>query len=127
VLSNAHELLSAEVDSRTASVSEFSWPNAWLPATVIASIFSVGSGTANASGTSINTSFSLFSNEAFARAGVERVATITALATGLLTVSIPFQIQNHGPISGEWSSFTIAGIQFTNPDGTGGIFDGASL
>ena len=59
--------------------------------------------------------------------GTFRNVTITALNAGLLTIIIPYLIQAQGPISGEWSSIISASVQFTNPDKTGGIADGASL
>ena len=126
-LSDFRQVVSANVGSRTGFVSAVTDPNAWLPSTLSASLPSVGNSTGNISDTSVNGSLSLFSNYAFASGGAARWATITALTPGLLTVSIPYQIQNYGPISGEWFSLTSASIQFTNLDFTGGISDGASF
>jgi PEP-CTERM motif len=126
-LSDFRQVVSANVGSQTGFVSAVTDPNAWLPSTVSASRPSVGGSTANISDTSVSGSLSLFSNYAFASGGAARWATITALTPGLLTITIPYQIQNHGPISGEWFSLTSASIQFTNLDFTGGISDGASF
>lgn len=126
-LSDFRQIVNTNVGSSTEFVSSVSDPNAWLPSAVSASLVSVGSSSASVSDTSVSGSLSLFSNHAFASGGAARWATITALTPGLLTVSIPYQIQNYGPISGEWFSLTSASVQFTNLDFTGGIADGASF
>jgi hypothetical protein len=108
-------------------VSTFTFSNDWSTGTVSATLPSLGNVTANLSTTAVDSSLSVFSNEMFATGQAARNVTITALNTGLLTVSIPYQIQDHGPISGEWSSITSASVQFTNPDHTGGMADGASF
>jgi len=126
-LADIRQVVSANVESQTGFVSTVTDPTAWLPSTVSASLPTVGSSTGNISDTSVSGSVSLFSNYAFASGGAARSATITAVTPGLLTVSIPYQIQNHGPISGEWFSLTSASIQFTNLDFTGGISDGGSF
>jgi hypothetical protein len=126
-LSDFRQVVNTNIGSSTGFVSSVSDPSAWLPSTVSASLPSVGSSSASVSDTSVSGSLSLFSNHAFASGGAARWATITALTPGLLTVSLPYQIENDGPISGEWSSLTSASIQFTNLDLTGGISDGASF
>jgi hypothetical protein len=126
-LSDFRQVVSVNVGSQTGFASAVTDPSAWLPSTVSTSLPPVGSSTASVSDTSVSGSLSLFSNHAFASGGAARWTTITALAPGLLTVSIPYQIENDGPISGEWSSLTSASIQFTNVDLTGGISDGASF
>ena len=114
-LSNFSQLLQIQ-DSSPAQV--FGGSNDWLPAAVSATLDPVGSGTATTSNIAVNSSLSLpvVSNDTFFIVGSARNVTITALDTGLLTVSIPYQIQDQGPISGEWFSVTSAGVQFTNPD-----------
>jgi hypothetical protein len=126
-LSNFHEVLSADVRSQTGFVSDVSTPSAWVPATTSATLSSVGSATANASASTINSSFSVFSDRAFAGQAVERNVTITALTTGFLTVSIPYQVQIQGPTFGEWTALASAFVQFTNLNLTGGISSGGFL
>jgi hypothetical protein len=124
--SNFSQLLQIQGSSLAPVFAE---SNDWLHAAVSATLDSVGSGTATTSDIAVNSSLSLpvVSNDTFFIVGAFRNVTITALNTGLLNVSIPYQIQDQGPISGEWSSTTSASIQFTNPDHTGGIADGASF
>jgi hypothetical protein len=123
-LSDFRQVVSANVNDFASAETD---PNAWLSSTASASLPSIGSSTANVSDTSVSGSLSLFTNHAFASGSAARWAFITASTPGLLTVSIPYQIQNNGAISGEWSSLTSARIQFTNVDLTGGISDGASF
>ena len=126
-LSDIRQVETANVGSQTGFISSVTGPNAWLPSAVSASLPSVGSSTANIDDSLVTGSLSVFSDHAFASSGAARWATITALTPGELAVSIPYHIQNFGPISGEWFSLTSAGIQFTNLDLTGGISDGASF
>ena len=126
-LSDFRQIVNTNIGSPTGFVSSITDPNAWLPSTVSVSLASVGGATASISNTEVNSSLSLFSDHTFGTGSAARWANITALTTGLLTVSIPYQIQNYGAISGEWFSLTSASIQFTNLDFTGGISDGASF
>jgi hypothetical protein len=127
-LSDFRQIVNADVSTLNGgSASSFTGSNDWLSATASATLPSVGSATANASNSELNSSFSLFSDRAFAGGGVQRWGTITALTTGFLTISIPYQVQIHGPTFGEWSAAASAFIQFTNPNGTGGIADGGFL
>jgi PEP-CTERM motif len=126
-LSDFRQIVNTNIGSSTGFVSSVSDPSAWLPSTLSASLASVGSATATISNSGVTSSLSLLSDHTFGVGNAARWASITALTPGLLTVSIPYQIQNYGPISGEWFSLTSASIQFTNLDFTGGIADGASF
>ena len=97
------------------------------PGTVSATLPSLGNMTANLSTTTVDSSLSVFSNETSATGRAARNVTITALNTGVLTVSIPFQVHNQGPISGDWSSFTSATVQFVAGGRTISFADGSTL
>jgi hypothetical protein len=125
--SDFRQVVGANLQSGTTFVPSITGDNAWLSSTVNASLSSVGSSTGIITDTLLSGSLSLSSDHAAASGFAARWTTITALTPGLLTVSIPYQIQNHGPTSGEWFSLTSASVQFTNLDFTGGIADGASF
>jgi len=108
-------------------VSTFTFSNDWSTGTVSATLPSLGNVTANLSTTAVDSSLSVFSNEMFATGQAARNGTITALNTGVLTVSIPFQVHDQGPIAGEWSSFTSATLQFVAGGGTVSFADGFTL
>jgi hypothetical protein len=128
-LSDSKQLLFADIGSTLtgASNTATSFTNDWVTSAISVALPPVGSATANESNIAINSSLSLVSNYTFGAVKADRNVTITASSTGLFTVSIPYQIQVQGPISGEWSSITSASIQFTNHDLTGGIAYGASF
>jgi len=107
--------------------STFTFSNDWSTGTVSATLPSLGNVTANLSTTAVDSSLSVFSNEMFATGQAARNVTITALNTGVLTVSIPFQVHDQGPISSDWSSFTSATLQFVAGGGTISFADGFTL
>jgi hypothetical protein len=83
--------------------------------------------TANTSNIAVSSSLSVFSNEIKFNVAASRSVSITALSTGFLTASIPYQIQNVGLISGDWFSDTGAGIQYVFGNGAISFSDGAGF
>ena len=71
---------------------------------------SVGSAMAIASATELSGSLTLLSNSATGNWGASRFVAITALNPGLLTVSIPYRLEDQGQISGSASLYTAASL-----------------
>ena len=74
---------------------------------------SIGSATSSVSATKLSESVSLLSNYTYDSGNASRNVVLTALHTGVLTVSIPYRLESHVHISGDWSFYNAASLQFS--------------
>jgi len=114
-LSNFVQVRTAEVFSSDGSFAGGSTSsNDWGTSGIAVALPSVGSATSGASATELSGSVSLFSDRTFGGGAVGRFVAITAMNPGVLTVSIPYLLEDHGQISGDASLYTAASLQFSN-------------
>ena len=109
--------------------SSSSFSNGWVTSAVDAALPSIGSASANASSAVLSSSLSLLTSQSSGVGHADRDVAITALNTGVFTVSIPYVVHVQGPISGNWSLFSFASIQFLPSccGGAGSIADAAGF
>ena len=118
-LSNFHQVTRAQVFSiGGSSASKTTESNDWGTSGIAVALPSVGSASAIASATELSSSLSLTSNNTFGHGDAIREVDITALNAGLLTVSIPYLLEDHGQISGNTFVHNQALIQFNTCEGS---------
>lgn len=131
--SNLRQGMQAEVrEVGGATSSTFAFSNDWGDSSVNTSLPSLGSASGSASSAGLSSSLSLLPSQISQSSGLghaDRDVFITALSTGVLSVSIPYQIHHQG--SGEFPFFNTEAILefncvpvFCTPKASHAVFSG---